>query len=227
MNMFIAGKVFKSKSSLLNYLKFVLNNQDTNQDLTGEWFDAVDGVLRLHNNYQEKVGAGEYNIFVQQCTVNPRNKNFMIRREDGSTTDFSFYKALTPSNKASEVKAALRHLVQDQCIDFKNDYFEKYATGRGQVLCAETGLKVTKKASHLDHYPLQFDEIVSRWFKLHKLKLSDIQLSPHYDNQRHPTITDEYLAQTFYDYHLEVANYRVVLAAVNLQRKRAKVKKLS
>lgn len=37
MNIFIAGKTFKSKSSLTNYLKFVLNNQDTQHLLTNTW----------------------------------------------------------------------------------------------------------------------------------------------------------------------------------------------
>lgn len=226
MNLYIAGKTFKSKATLINYLKFVLNNQPVHTNLSGEWFNVVDGVLRLHESYKEKVGVGGYELFVQQCVVNPRNRNFMIRREDGSTTDFSYYKALTPDNKASEIKRALRHLVQDQSINFKNDYFENYADSKGRVLCASTGLKVTKKSSHVDHYPLQFDEIVSSWFKLNNLKLDDVCLVPSFDNQRQPLLSDEQLIQSFYTYHSEVASYRVVLAAVNLQRKRAKVDKL-
>jgi hypothetical protein len=186
----------------------------------------VDGVLRLHTSYQQKVGKGKYEIYTQQCTVNPRNRNFMVRREDGRTTDFSFYKALSPDNKASDVKAALRYSVQDQCIEYKDNYFSENASAKGHVICSETGLKVTKKSSHLDHYPLQFDEIVSNWFKLYKLKLSDIVLEASCDNKRQNELADAKLSESFKTYHEEVAEYRVVLAAVNLQRKKAKVSKI-
>lgn len=222
----IAGKTFKSKSTLTNYVKYVLNNQEVGTSLEGEWFNVVDGVLRLHQNYKQKVGDGEYEIYVQQCTVNPRNRNFMVRREDGSSTDFSFYKALSPDNKASDVKAALRYAVQDQCIEYKDSYFLENASARGHVLCQETGLKVTKRTSHLDHYPLQFDEIVSKWFKLNKLTLSDIILKDSWDNRRQNELADSRLVESFKTYHEEVAQYRIVLAAVNLQRKKAKVSKL-
>ena len=223
----IANKTFKSKSSLINYVKYVVNNQEVGVPLDGEWFDVVDGVLRLHSGYKQKAGSGEYVIYTQQCTVNPRNRNFMVRREDGSTTDFSFYKALSPDNKASDVKAALRYAVQDQCIEYKDNYFLKNASARGHVLCHETGLKVTKKASHLDHYPTQFDEIVSNWFKLNKLKLSDIVLEDSWDNKRQNELADTKLVESFRNYHKEVAKYRIVLAAVNLQRKKAKVSKIA
>ena len=222
----IAGKTFKSKGTLINYVKYVLNNHEVGTSLGGDWFDVVDGVLRLHTNYKQKVGDGKYEIYIQQCTVNPRNRNFMIRREDDSTTDFSYYKALRPDNKASDVKAALRYAIQDQCVEYKDNYFLENASAKGRVICAETGLKVTKKTSHLDHYPVQFDEIVSTWFKLHKLKLSDIELKDSWDNKRQSELADAGLVEYFQTYHEEVANYRVVLAGVNLQRKKAKVTKL-
>ena len=37
----IANKTFKSKSSLINYVKYVVNNQEVGVPLDGEWFDDV------------------------------------------------------------------------------------------------------------------------------------------------------------------------------------------
>lgn len=215
------GMTFQSKEKLINYIRYVLRNQELNKPLEGKWFDVLDDVLKGHENYNQKVGNGSYKIGVQICPVNPKNRHFIVIREDGSVTDFSFYKALTTKTHSSEVKSALRAVVKDQVVDYKKEYFEKNAIGR-YCICPETGLKITMKTSHLDHYPKQFDEIVADWLKENKLKIKDIELEESKDNDVTNYLTDKSLAESFYNYHLRVAQYRVVLAQVNLQRKKAK-----
>lgn len=216
------GITFQNKEKLVNYIRFILYNTLPNEPLKGKWFDVMDDVLRGHQNYLQKVGKGSYAIGVQVCPVNPNNRCFIVIRENGSITDFSFYKALTSKSHSSEVKAALRNIVKDQAIQYKKDYFENNAVGK-YCICPSTGLKITMKSSHLDHYPKQFDEIVSEWLKLNKLKLGDIKLESSKDNQVVKSLVDNKLSENFYEYHLKVAEYRVVLSQVNLQREKAKV----
>lgn len=215
------GMTFQSKEKLRNYIKFVLNNQDITKMLSGKWFDVVNDVLKDHEHYKQKVGEGTYQIGVTTCPVNPRNRHFYILREDGSSTDFSYYKALSTRSHTTDVKKALRDSVRDQAVSFKEEYFKNNAKG-AYCICEETGLKVTKKTSHLDHYPKQFDELVADWLKDKGLKLADIELTPSRDNDVQDYLKDEALAKDFYDYHKENAKYRVVLSAVNMQRKKAK-----
>jgi hypothetical protein len=217
----MGGMTFQSKEKLINYIRFVLNNQELHEPLEGKWFNVINDVLKGHYNYKAKVGTGSYQISVTQCPVNPNNRHFYVIRQDGSSTDFSFYKALAKRSHASEVKKALRDAVVDQSISYKKNYFKDNAVGN-YCICPVTGLKITVKSSHLDHYPLQFDEIVSDWLKLNNLKIADIEVKPSYDNKILSEIKDEDLIKNFYDYHLQVAKYRVVLSQVNLQRKKAK-----
>lgn len=215
------GMTFKSKEKLVNYIRFVLNNQDLDKFLEGKWLAVVDDVLKGHQDYKQKVGEGSYQIGVTTCPVNPKNRHFYILREDGTDTDFSFYKALTAPSHASEVKKALRDLVRDQTVAYKEDYFKKNAVGK-YCICPETGLKITIKSSHLDHYPVQFDELVADWLKSNKLKIKDVLLEPSKDNDVMNYLVDKSLEKSFYDYHLKVAEYRVVLSQVNMQREKAK-----
>jgi len=215
------GMTFQSKEKLRNYVKYVLNNQDITKMLSGKWFEVVNDVLKDHQNYKEKVGDGEYQIGVTTCPVNPKNRHFYILREDGSSTDFSYYKALSAKSHKTEVKKALRDCVKDQVMTFKENYFKENAKG-AYCICPETGLKITKKTSHLDHYPKQFDELVADWLKVKGLKLDDVELLPSKDNDTQDFLKDADLAEDFYQYHLANAEYRVVLTAVNMQRKKAK-----
>lgn len=216
------GMTFQSKEKLTNYVKYVLNNQKRGTFLEGKWFDVVNDILKQHENYQQKVGAGEYKIGVRACSVNPKNNQFYILRQDGTDTDFSFYKALTKRSQSSKVKESLRGLIKDQMISYKEDYFNENSDSKGYCICPVTNLKITKKSSHLDHYPVQFDQIVSDWLESNNLCFDGIGILPTQDNDTHGTLADENLADSFYKYHLLNAQYRVVLDKVNLQRERWK-----
>lgn len=74
------------------------------------------------------------------------------------------------------------------------------------------------KSSHLDHYPKQFDQIVHEWCSENNLVLEDIKLEDSKDNSCVNILADKDLEKNFFDYHLRVAEYRVVLNKVNLQR---------
>jgi hypothetical protein len=216
------GMTFQNREKLVNYIRFILYNTPEHEPLTGKWFDVMDDVLKGHQNYSQKVGKGKYGISVQVCPVNPENRCFIVMRDSGEITDFSFYKALTSRSYSSEVKAALRNVVKEQAIQYKKEYFAENAVGK-YCVCPSTGLKITVKTSHLDHYPKQFDEIVADWLKLNKLKISNIKLEDSKDNQVSKELLDIKLSLSFFEYHLKTAEYRVVLSQVNLQRKRAKV----
>lgn len=215
------GKTFKTKTTLKDYCKFVLNNSELNVMLSGEWKNVLFDVLRMHEDFHDKTKGQGFQIGVRVCPINPRNRQFYILRDDGTDTDFSYYKAISSKSKESYIKETLRVAIKDQTVEFKNDYFSRNQDSRGYVVCPETGLKMKKKDSHLNHYPKQFDEIVKEWVNINGLSSEDIVLVPPPDNGTAWFMEDEVLLKSFQDYHQQQAQYRVVLNKVNQQRKKS------
>lgn len=216
--MIVGNKNFKNKTTLTAYCKFVLNNAKIGESLTGEWFEVIDGVLRMHSGYERKVNGLTYVIKVRKCKVNPKNRQFFIVRENKTSTDFSFYKAITQNtDKITRIKSTLRFAVAEQVKNFKDEYFENNAVG-GYVVCSETKLKIRKKDSHLDHHPKSFEMIVKEWADNEGLSSEDIDLEYPKDDELCWPFRDKSLVNSFVEFHKVVAEYRVVLDKVNLQK---------
>lgn len=217
------GKNFKTKTTLTNQCKYILNTSNLDTLLEGSWLDLLKDVVRMHESASEKIGQGDFSVGVRACTINPRRRQFYILRENGTDTDFSYYKAIQGyTNKDTQIKRTLRDAIKQQTVDFKNAYFKEHQDSSGYVKCAETGLKIKKREAHLDHYPKQFDEIVSDWVKKYNVKSDDLELINLGDNTTTWEMADKDLLNKFIEMHLDVAKYRVVLGKVNLQRSPAK-----
>lgn len=215
------GKNFKNKTTLTAYCKFVLNNQEKDTLLDGEWQDVMSDVLRMHKDFEGKTKGKPFQIGVRACFINPRNRQFYVLREDGTDTDFSYIKAITTRSKLSYVKETLRASIKEQTTSYKENYFKENADSKGYVVCPETNLKIKKKESHIDHFPVQFDTIVKDWTKMRGVKSEEIVLVRPPANSTVWEMEDKELLQSFIDYHKSVAKYRVVLNKVNLQRGKA------
>lgn len=216
------GMEFKTKQSLKNYCKFVLNNAKLNSELYGEWFDVIDDVLKMHDCYDEKTQSSEYKIGVRKCLINPSNRQFYVIRSDGSTTDFSYLKAITSETKEVKIKSIFREAINYQTIEFKKNYFSLHGDSRGYVVCPETNLKIKHNNSHIDHYPKQFNDIVKEFIQIHNISSESLVIHHPGDNATAWIMEDKELLDKFVEYHQRVAQYRIVLDKVNLQRKRPK-----
>lgn len=217
----VGGKNFKTKTTLTNYCKYILNNADVGSVLQGEWLAVLKDVVVMHDRFEEKVKGLDYVVGVRACNVNPRNRQFYILRCDGTDTDFSYYKAIGSSSKLRRIKEALREAIRGQMIDYKDNYFAQHSDNRGYIVCPETELKMKRKDSHLDHYPRQFEEILKDWTDIHSIKSDDLVIYPAGDNTNGWLFEDQDILKSFIDFHKDVAEYRVVLNKVNLQRKRS------
>ena len=218
------GKNFKNKTTLTNQCKYILNTAKLDTLLEGSWLELMKDVVRMHESADEKIGDGDFSVGVRVCPINPRRRRqFYILRENGTDTDFSYYKAIAGStSKDSHIKRTLRDAVKQQTIDFKNAYFKEHQDSAGYVRCEETGLKIKKREAHLDHYPKQFDEIVKDWVNKYNVKAEEVELINPGDNTTVWEMADKDLLNKFIEMHKEVAQYRVVLGKVNLQRSPAK-----
>lgn len=216
--MIVGNKNFKNKTTLTAYCKFVLNNAKIGEGLYGEWFDVIDGVLRMHSGYERKVKGFGYTIKVRKCSINPKNRQFFILRDNKTSTDFSFYKAISQNtDKLTRIKSTLRFAIADQVKHYKDKYFKDNSVG-GYVVCLETNLKIRMKDSHLDHHPKSFDDIVKEWSEKFSISSDDIELDYPKDDDLCWPFRDKEMIESFVDFHKNTAEYRVVLDKVNLQK---------
>ena len=172
----ICGVGFKTKKEVYDRCQYILNHSFG--VLEGDKLNFIDEVFKMHPRYEEKRGDGEYTIDIMPCIVNPKNNMFIVVREDGSIIDFSYRKAVNLHSQETRIKTTLRNLVKSQVNCIRNQMVKSGRVGRGYLICEETGLKIKPEEMHLDHYPLQFEEIVDMWFKKEGLTIGTFKLEP-------------------------------------------------
>lgn len=182
-------------------------------------------LLKKHPDADKKIGCGVDYFYVQQSKWKKNQYNFMIKRVDGSSVDFSFNKCLHPERKTSkEINWGLifRNVVKDQTDAFRVSAFE--AVGEDdKFVCSQTKLKFKKIYSHVDHvYPLTFDSILLEFIDVEKIDLNKIRLSEDKGTSEVREILDENIVRLFSDFHRERSVLRIVCSSANQQAKRTK-----
>ena len=224
MKTVIGSKVFNTKKELKEYVQGLMYKVKKGEPLKGIQLKVVDTIFRNHPDYEQKTKGMVYQIAVRTSSgPNKKYREFYIIREDDTETDFSYISALSgKSSKISDIKCTLRQVILQQQWDAKTEHFEKHQDRSGYVTCPVTRLKMKYKEAHIDHYPVKFETIVENWFKESGLASETFDLEDGGDNSICDVVKDKSLEKSFYDYHLKHAQYRVVLAKVNLQSPQGK-----
>jgi hypothetical protein len=217
----VGGELFENKSAIYDRCKYILNNSWGK--LTGQDSTFMDAVFRMHPRYEDKRGSGDYSIHVVSSVSNSRQKMFLVHQADGSIVDFSYVKVVNPISQETRIKKTLRHSVAGQVRSVRSKLIRDNRDGNGYIRCEVTGLKIKPKDMHLDHYPLQFEEIVDMWFKRDNLTISSFKIKPPKGVSTCWILPPD-VAASFIKFHLEIAEYRMVLDKVNLQRSKSGVK---
>ncbi len=213
---FAGGLGFPTKAALVAHCKDILYSCEL--EFKGQDYDVVVDVLKMHPRYSEKVGRGDYQICIVPCRVNTRNNTYIIKKANGEVEDFSYYKAVSKYTPETRVKNCFRKLVSKDHKAARLEYLAKNKAPNGKVFCEETKLKIKPSEAHLDHYPLQFEEIVGMWFSENGLGVSNVKFN--LDGE----LESKEQAQSFIDYHKAHVKYRLVMNKVNLQRGKANTK---
>jgi hypothetical protein len=184
-------------------------------------------LIKLHPKANEKIGSGIDYFFVQKSKWKFNQFNFMIKRTDGSTVDFSYQTCLNIGKRANPQKkenwsGVFRNIVKDQVDTFRDEAFKVIGV-KDKFICSETKLKFKKYHSHVDHvYPLTFESILHEFITANKIDLTKVQLSEDTGTSEVKSILDKDLVNNFYEFHKNRAVLRVVCISANLQAKRAK-----
>ncbi|WP_338598440.1 DCL family protein [Saccharopolyspora sp. SCSIO 74807] len=110
-------------------------------------------VLNMHPDRDRKVGHGIDHFEVRENPQIQRKRTIYLVRSDGSETDFSYLKCLTPPSQAKLAKATLRRAVVPQINEFIRETYQRC----GALTCAITGEALDRSQAHVDHYNPTFD----------------------------------------------------------------------
>lgn len=213
----IHGITFSTQKSIEDKARSILYRDAAGTYLNNNDFDFMIEYFRyFHLDWDQKNGKSG----IKRVKRNKDNYNklcFWIERHDRSETDISFIiSKISKKNFKSEFSYAMREAIKDQIRDFKKtEYLNKEF-----LICPIENIKVSIEKCHVDHHNPSFDELVKQFVLSKKIKLSKDLFPPSEDGIMVYTITDKYITQMFYDFHLEHANLRITSQKGNLTKKR-------
>lgn len=175
-----------------------------------ESIDFLDALIAMHPEADVKIGVGVHQFVIRPSTVNPWQRTFWIVRQDGTETDFSYRKCITPPSPLQDFKRACRTAVKPSVLAFKARVFEAGPI----VLCPITGDALTIDEAHVDHAsPWTFDRIAMEF-------LGDrdpsVMVRPTEDGSCITEFSDSEIALEFCAFHDERACLRLVSRRANL-----------
>jgi hypothetical protein len=207
----ICGVVYPTQKSVIDRSKQIRYGHPHGYRLTGEEKSFVLYFLQLHPRAPVKIGTGVRDALVN-CLPNG-DRNFILIRNDGSTTNFSINKCLRPINKIKEVKEAARFAVKPQTKAFKDTHF----TGK----CEKTYVTISSKEAHVDHVPpLTFDVLLADFLNSINVSIEDIEVVNVGDMQEGKLFVDKTIGERWAKYHHEHAQLRIISVKENLGAKK-------
>lgn len=156
-------------------------------NITNEEQEFLKELLKDHPHYENKKGIGINYIFTTTNIYN--NNSFYIMRDDGTTTDFSYYQCIQPRTTKSKISAACRHAVKDFVMNQR-----------------------TKENTHIHHKELSFSKIVEDW--LRENTEIDLTIKESKDMQEHIEFKNKDTIKSFYNFH----KHRALLEEIEVSK---------
>lgn len=207
---------FKSQQEAINHFKKILNDCRKNETIVDESHAMLFSLVERHPDAIQKIGCGIKRFY--KAPAEGGTSCFWIERNDGSKTDFSFYKAVKAKSNSlyQEFSEACRKSVQYDLVIAKEEHFRKYAVEE-KVKCEVSGDKVAIYECHLDHKsPFTFQVIVESFITANKIEISSNMLSIIKDGQFQTEFLDLKIKELFREYHNKIAKLRIVKSNINL-----------
>ncbi|MCK5600701.1 DCL family protein [Candidatus Pacearchaeota archaeon] len=182
--------------------------------LKGEDFDFLFSIFRKHRWYADKT-KGQAHWFYVDTSKEYKTRCFFIEREDGTTTDFSFYECIYPTKVyRQDFNKAARKAIEQDIINFRNEYF----SFSNVLICPLCKSEMSKNNSHIDHYPVKFRDILNDFIKEYGIKDFQTITEPEdWDNINGVEITDSEIKYKWIEYHNSKEKLRAICPNCNLR----------
>ena len=208
MKIVLAGVEYRTKKAALEVCREILNSYQPGETVSDGHREILLDLFGYHTEWESKCGCGVQSIQVER---NIFTSGFWIIRVDGSRTDISYIKSLSPPSHESQVRAGFRSAIIQQILDFRAAAFSKSET----IQCAVTGDLIQRENSHADHQ-VTFKQLVDDFMANRGLHMEQIEILPTKDGKLLTRLMDEKLVADWAEYHKKHAVLRMVKASVNL-----------
>lgn len=204
-------EVFATKAALTRRVRTILHGGVVGRTLDDEEHAFMLALLARHPDVEEKIGAGVASFYIGTPLF--RVRGFLLRRVDGTQTDFSFLHCITPRTNRADFVAACRRAIADQVVAAREAQFGSDS----QLLCPILGIHVTRESSHVDHAPpWTFDVIVDAFVTAEDLDPDRVGVGGFGDGETERVLTDVALLARWCEFHRARATLRVVSKKANL-----------
>lgn len=217
----LGDETFRSKAAIRVRVGQFLHRSKRTDRLEGADFRLCLALLERHPRSKTKIGCGVAMIEVRDNLIYPGNRCLWLVRTDGSETDWSYLECLKASSHRDDVLWAMRSLVVDQVLHFKNVAY----AGRSTVPCAVTGKPVLAEDCHVDHAPPVFVELAES-FAERMGGFECIDIVDGRDGEIGCTFEDDVVERAWQTFHRRQAKLQIVTREANtglLRRARANV----
>lgn len=208
----IAGSQFRTKTAAKAFVAQLRDGYSDGVSISGPDASFLAELLTLHPEANDKIGCGVSHFTVATDTVFGRTRHFVVHRQDGSSTDFSFHACFDGWKDRRDCLEALRRTVEPSVLRYRDRQFAS-----GPVTCPFLSCQLQPDTCHVDHVsPNTFLALVESWLATRGLDIADIQITPPQDNQLVATLTDELQRSDWVAYHDSVAVLRLTSPLANL-----------
>jgi hypothetical protein len=211
ISMTLGGHVFPTKISVKRFVQSILRRDEGEIDPSSFAFAVMRDLLNYHPSAARKIGPGVCAIFVCVMPEHYYSKGFVLKRVDGTQTDFSYRECLNPSKPRDWFAQGCRTAIKRQV-----DALRDHVLGAGDVYCPITGELLVGGNCHIDHAPpWTFAKIFEAFVDEFSIDFAMVDYADrHLDYSTESRLNDE-LAEKFSKFHDERARLRAVSVRAN------------
>lgn len=151
---------YRSKKEATEAVRDVLHRAERGARLDGADAELITALVHCHPDATGKIGSGLQGVEVR--TIEYGQPGFWLLRTDGTSTEFSYRKALSAPSHRAEVLATMRRSISDQIAEFRQATFADTAT----IACPITGETLTRDHGQVDHHDPTFIELAHEFAEL-------------------------------------------------------------
>lgn len=203
---------FRTKGEAEAAIQEVANGAEIGKPVVGLAKEMILDLLERHPEASRKIGVGVSQVVVRVNAY--KKRGFYLLRLDGSETDFSWTKCLSPPRPIDRVRTALRSCIADQKLEARDRHFAAGPNAR----CELTGVAITPATCHVHHEKPSFAELVDAFLAARRVLPSEI-VFVRADGVEGSRLAAEWreLGREFEEYHREHARMLVVHAGEHLR----------
>lgn len=207
----IGTTVFKSKDEAKKFFRVIRDIHSDGETITEPYAKLLHGLIACHPEAASKIGCG-IKYFTVETEPFYFSRHFVLHREDGTSTDFSFNNCVYGRKIKNDKIDALRSAIEPQISEFRNAQFDK-----GDVFCPHLKIKLTKHTCHVDHiFPITFLWLVNEWLKQEGIGLDDLKTTPSGDNKIFTELLDPQQKESWITFHKNNSSLRILSPSANL-----------